>query len=162
MGEASYLLPNVCNAPPFLSNMYFGPPINHYPVLTVNGLIFVGYQFSWFSWRVLSTNSSTNKRIATNFDPNEFAIFVQSTRIGNHENKAIHNISLINANSGMFGNFITFFTFLFISCTLTPNFYKRVPVDNYRTYFKLLLVVCLNTKNGVCILHHAFSKSCKA
>ena len=26
---------------------------------TVDGLIFVGYQFLWFSWRVLSTKSST-------------------------------------------------------------------------------------------------------
>ena len=29
---------------------------------TVNGLIFMGYKLSWFSWRVLSTNSSTNER----------------------------------------------------------------------------------------------------
>ena len=28
---------------------------------TVNGLIFLGYQFSLFSWRVQSTNSSTHK-----------------------------------------------------------------------------------------------------
>ena len=28
---------------------------------TVDGLIFVGYQFSWFSWRVWSTNSSANE-----------------------------------------------------------------------------------------------------
>ena len=27
---------------------------------TVDGLIFVGYQFSWFSWRVPPTNSSAN------------------------------------------------------------------------------------------------------
>ena len=30
---------------------------------TVDGLNFVGYQFSWFSWRVRSTNSSTHKII---------------------------------------------------------------------------------------------------
>ena len=30
---------------------------------TVDGLIFVGYQFSWFSWRVLSTNSSTHEMV---------------------------------------------------------------------------------------------------
>ena len=28
---------------------------------TVDGLIFVGYQFLWFSWRVWSTNSSANE-----------------------------------------------------------------------------------------------------
>ena len=28
---------------------------------TVNALILVGYQILWFSWRVLSTNSSTHK-----------------------------------------------------------------------------------------------------
>ena len=30
--------------------------------------------------------------IATNFDPKEFAISVQSTKIGYHENKTIHSI----------------------------------------------------------------------
>ena len=30
---------------------------------TVDGLIFVGYQFSWFSWRVQSTNSSTHELV---------------------------------------------------------------------------------------------------
>ena len=29
--------------------------------ITVDGLIFVGYQFPWFSWRVQSKNSSTHK-----------------------------------------------------------------------------------------------------
>ena len=28
---------------------------------TVNGLIFMGYQFSWFSWRVRSSNYSTHE-----------------------------------------------------------------------------------------------------
>ena len=28
---------------------------------TVHALIFAGYKFSWFSWRVLSTNSSTHE-----------------------------------------------------------------------------------------------------
>ena len=29
--------------------------------------------------------------MATNFEPHECVIFVQSTKIGNHENKAIHS-----------------------------------------------------------------------
>ena len=29
--------------------------------------------------------------MATNFEPNECVIFVQSTKIGTHENKIIHN-----------------------------------------------------------------------
>ena len=31
---------------------------------------------------------------ATNFDPNEYAIFVQSTKIGTYENKVIHSTYL--------------------------------------------------------------------
>ena len=30
--------------------------------ITVDGLVFVGYQFSWFSWRVRSTKSSTHEK----------------------------------------------------------------------------------------------------
>ena len=30
--------------------------------------------------------------MATNFEPHECVIFVQSTKIGTHENKAIHSI----------------------------------------------------------------------
>ena len=29
--------------------------------------------------------------MTTNFEPHEFVIFVQSTKIGTHENKAIHS-----------------------------------------------------------------------
>ena len=29
--------------------------------ITVDGLVFMGYQFLWFSWRVRSTNSSTHE-----------------------------------------------------------------------------------------------------
>ena len=29
---------------------------------------------------------------ATNFEPHEWVIFVQSTKIGTHENKAIHKL----------------------------------------------------------------------
>ena len=72
---------------------------------TEDGLIFVGYQFSWFSWRAWSTNSSTHefvnfhinyegKYLATSFEPHECVIFVQSTKIGTHEIKAIHSICL--------------------------------------------------------------------
>ena len=39
--------------------------------------------------------------IATKFDPNEYAISVQSTKIGTHENKAIHS-SLQNYNWNQF------------------------------------------------------------
>ena len=31
---------------------------------------------------------------ATNLEPHEYVIFVQSTKIGTHENKAIHSILL--------------------------------------------------------------------
>ena len=31
--------------------------------------------------------------IATNFEPHECVIFVQSTKIGTHENKAIHSMN---------------------------------------------------------------------
>ena len=34
-----------------------------YIYYTVDGLNFVGYQFSWFLWRVLSMNSSTHKMV---------------------------------------------------------------------------------------------------
>ena len=74
---------------------------------TVDGLIFVVYQFSWFSWRVRSTNSSTHETaiflyelwrkilMAMNFEPNECAVFVQSTKISTHENKGIHSTCLL-------------------------------------------------------------------
>ena len=35
--------------------------------------------------------------MATNFEPQECVIFVQSTKIGTHENKAIHRIPLDSA-----------------------------------------------------------------
>ena len=68
---------------------------------TVDGSIFVGYQFSWFSSRVRTTNSSTHEMVifcmnyegkySTNFEPLEWESFVKSTKIGTHENKAIHS-----------------------------------------------------------------------
>ena len=30
--------------------------------------------------------------MATNFEPHEYALFAQSTKIGTHENKAIHSM----------------------------------------------------------------------
>ena len=47
---------------------------------TVDGSIFVGDQFSWFSWRVWSTNSSTH----------EMVIFGMNYE-GTNKNKAIHS-----------------------------------------------------------------------
>ena len=35
---------------------------------------------------------ATNNTMATNFEPLEFVIFVQSTKIGSHENKAMASI----------------------------------------------------------------------
>ena len=32
--------------------------------------------------------------MATNFEPHEYVIFVQSTKIGTHENKAIHSMAI--------------------------------------------------------------------
>ena len=70
-----------------------------------DGLNFVVYQFSWFSWRVRSTNSRTHEMVtfymnyerkhymATNFEPHECIIFVQSTKIDTHKNKPIHSIT---------------------------------------------------------------------
>ena len=69
----------------------------------MDGLIFVGYQLSWFSWRGPSTNFSANEiaifcmnikenTMTTNFEPHECSIFLQSTKIGTQENKAIHSI----------------------------------------------------------------------
>ena len=42
--------------------------------ITVDGLNFVGYQFSWFSWRVWSTNSSTHEIVilCMNYERNYF------------------------------------------------------------------------------------------
>ena len=72
---------------------------------TVDCLIFVGYQFSWFSWWVWSTNFSAHK-LATfcmnyeekyyshEFWTHECVIFVQPMKIGTHENKAINSIFL--------------------------------------------------------------------
>ena len=36
--------------------------------------------------------------MSTNFEPHEDVIFVQSTEIGTHENKAIHSIILFLSN----------------------------------------------------------------
>ena len=69
---------------------------------TMYRLIFMGYQFSWFSWRVRSTTSSTHeiaivcinyeKSMAMKFELHKCVNFVKSTKIGTHENKAIHSI----------------------------------------------------------------------
>ena len=69
--------------------------------IMIDGLIFMGYPFSWFSWRVWSTNSwqvltdlwlsvwiMKENTMATNFWPHKWVIFCQSTTIGTHENKA--------------------------------------------------------------------------
>ena len=39
--------------------------------------------------------------MATIFEPHEGVIFVQSTKIGTHENKAIHS-TIENSNSGLY------------------------------------------------------------
>ena len=59
---------------------------------TVDGLNFARYQFSWFSWRAQSTNSSTyemvmfcmnyeRKYYGHEIEPHECVLFVQSTKI---------------------------------------------------------------------------------
>ena len=81
----------------YISQALLNPRLIH----TVDGWIFVGYQFSWFSWWVRSTNSTHEEAIfcmkenalATNLEPHECVIFAQSTKIGTHENKAIHSIT---------------------------------------------------------------------
>ena len=89
------------------------------PTTTVNGLIFVGYQSSCFSWKAQFTNSSTyeigsfcmsyeGNIMATNFESHECIIFLQSAKIGSHENKAIHS-NIWNP--------------LFLISTMRPGFY---------------------------------------
>ena len=70
---------------------------------TVDGLIFVGYQFSCdrggsypgnlvptkkgFSVCIMKENAMT-----TNFEPHKGVIFAHTTKIGTQENKAIHSV----------------------------------------------------------------------
>ena len=59
----------------------------------MDGLIFVEYQFLWFSWRVRSTKSSTNEKaifcvlkimngnaMATNFEPHECVFYAPALK----------------------------------------------------------------------------------
>ena len=69
--------------------------INH----AVDSLLFVGYQFSWIWWvqenhefRCLMNNAfskgmNANCAKTTNLNIHEYASFLQSTKIGIHENK---------------------------------------------------------------------------
>ena len=60
----------------------------------MNGLIFVGYQFSWFSWRVRCMKSSTHEKfsvwimkenaMATNSELQECVNFAQTTKKKSH------------------------------------------------------------------------------
>ena len=80
-------------------------------IFTGDGLIFMGYKFSWFSWRERSTNSNTyelaifcmnyeGNTVATNYESYECVKFVQPTEIGTHENKTIHNICGLWGSTG--------------------------------------------------------------
>ena len=75
---------------------------------TVVSLFFVGYQFSWFSWvdvtheiryptkRIFSIALYARNFRTTNFRIHERTLFLQTTKIGIHENKWIHsNCNLI-------------------------------------------------------------------
>ena len=76
---------------------------------TVDGFIFVGFQFSWLLWRVQSSNSSTHelaifcmiyegKYYGHEFWTLRICHFFVTTKIGTHENKGIHSIfSLLSA-----------------------------------------------------------------
>ena len=67
--------------------------------ITVDSLLFVGYQFSWISWVPgnhefkYSTNCKFSKGIYAYFvktaklNTHEYASFPQTTKIGTHENK---------------------------------------------------------------------------
>ena len=77
---------------------------------TQNDLIFVGYQFLCFRGgpkpRIpvatklqFSVWIMKENIMATNFEPNECVILVQSMKIGTHKNKAIHSNQLIIVNS---------------------------------------------------------------
>ena len=59
--------------------------------------------------------------MATNFEPHECVIFIQSTKIGTHENKAIHSMIL---NSTSKEHLI--FTLLHIGSRLFELFSKEV------------------------------------
>ena len=75
--------------------------------------------------------------MTTNFEPNERVIFVQSTKIGTHENKAIHSktvIELIDSEWGLRCSIIRFptcnreFTYLkktFFGSHFTDNTWTR-------------------------------------
>ena len=69
---------------------------------TVNGLIFFWYQFSWFLWRVQSTNSTIHETVnfcmsyegnimATKVKPQKWVIFFRSTKAGTNGQEIIHN-----------------------------------------------------------------------
>ena len=47
--------------------------------------------------------------MATNFEPHEYVIFVQSTKIGIHENKAIHSILRDSRTQDNADNFCSFY-----------------------------------------------------
>ena len=47
----------------FFLRFYHSLRFFYIKINTVDGLIFMGYQFSWILWRVRSTNSSTNEMV---------------------------------------------------------------------------------------------------
>ena len=68
---------------------------------TVDGLILMGYQFSWFRGGSLPQISVPTEfsvwiikeiTLTTNFEPLESLIFLQSTKIATHENKNFHSM----------------------------------------------------------------------
>ena len=50
------------------------------------------FQYPWNSTFRYELLVKKGNIMTTNFEPHECIIFLQSTKIGSHENKAIHNI----------------------------------------------------------------------
>ena len=92
---------------------------------TVDGFIFMGQQFCGWSDSVWIMKENT---IATNFEPHEIVMFVQSTKIDTHKNKTIPSIKMCQKHSKR--NFdpvsFTIFIYRYGTGTLTEVFLDRV------------------------------------
>ena len=56
--------------------------------------------------------------MATNFEPNECVIFVRSTKIGTHKNKAIHSNSQTTFTSTLESDYVTTHLLTSLMCLL--------------------------------------------
>ena len=114
-------------------------------IFTVNGLI-SGLPILWFSCSVISTNYSTNEKAifcminkenitATNFDPDEYAISVQSTKIGTHNNRAMHSIYF---NRAATSNCILFICIIYLRSPEGSSCFKSDNLSCFLYFFSML------------------------